>query len=99
MSSVSGAVVDAVNLLKLKLAEYAAVANLKFKDTPEESIVLSETGISLAHEPTVKVSYSDLWKTNKLDTVVVEATSGPGKNARNMLFALPLLIFAKLEST
>jgi len=97
MSSVSGAVVDAVNLLKLKLAEYAAVTNLKFKDAPEESIVLSETGISLAHEPTVKVSYSDLWKTNKLDTVVVEATSAPGEERKKYAFCSSAAHFCQVR--
>ncbi|UIR56848.1 xanthine dehydrogenase family protein molybdopterin-binding subunit [Sphingobacterium sp. SRCM116780] len=97
MSSVSGAVVEASNALKLKLAEYAALTNPKFKNLSPDDILLSEKGISLKKITGETVSYADLWAKNKLDTIVVDATSGPGEERKKYAFCSSAAHFCQVR--
>ncbi|TJZ51477.1 xanthine dehydrogenase family protein molybdopterin-binding subunit [Sphingobacterium olei] len=97
MSSVSGAIVEASNALKLKLAEYAALINIDFRNLSPDAILLSGKGISRKENPNETVTYADLWEQNKLDNVVVEATSGPGEERKKYAFCSSAAHFCQVR--
>jgi xanthine dehydrogenase YagR molybdenum-binding subunit len=86
LSSISGATVAACDALKKKLAGYAILQNEAYKDAVPADILLSDNGISLKTANTQFISYADLWEKNKLDTVEVEASSGPGEERQKYAF-------------
>lgn len=86
LSSISGAMVAACEALKKKLAGYAALQNDAYKDAAPADVLLSDTGISFKTANTQFISYADLWEKNKLDTVQVEASSGPGEERQKFAF-------------
>lgn len=97
MSSVSGAVVEVANALKLKLAEYAALININFENLSPDAILLSENGISRKENPNETITYADLWEKNRLDSVVVEATSGPGEERKKYAFCSSAAHFCQVR--
>ncbi|MEN5055576.1 xanthine dehydrogenase family protein molybdopterin-binding subunit [Sphingobacterium kitahiroshimense] len=97
MSSVSGAVVEAVRQLKEKLLTYAAQHDQKFKDVQADALVLSETGLSLKNDTTATIPLDTLWKQNNLDELVVEATSGPGEERKKYAFCSSAAHFCQVR--
>jgi xanthine dehydrogenase YagR molybdenum-binding subunit len=86
LSSISGAVNAAVKALKLKLASYAALQNEIYKTTIADDIILNDTGIAFKTNNNQFIAYSDLWEKNKLTTIEVEASSGPGAERQQYAF-------------
>lgn len=97
MSSVSGAVVEAVRLLKVKLLAFAAITDERFKDVQPDGLVLSETGLSLKNNQAVHIPFDGLWKQNNLDAVTVEATSGPGEERKKYSFCSSAAHFCQVK--
>jgi xanthine dehydrogenase YagR molybdenum-binding subunit len=97
LSSISGAVDAACKALKLKLATYAANLNVWYKDAPAQNILLSDNGLSLITANNEFISYADIWEKNKLDTVEVEASSGPGAERQKYAFCSSAAHFCKLK--
>lgn len=97
LSSVSGAVVAVCNALKLKLAEYAAFINEKYKGAAAAAILLSDSGISLNAPGKEPVSYSQIWEKNKLTVIDLEASSGPGDERKQFAFCSSAAHFCKVR--
>ena len=97
MSSVSGAVVEAVRMLKEKLLGYAAKHDQRFKDVQADTLVLSETGLSLKNDTTATIPLDTLWKQNNLDELVAEATSGPGEERKKYAFCSSAAHFCQVR--
>jgi xanthine dehydrogenase YagR molybdenum-binding subunit len=97
MSSVSGAVVEAVRLLNEKLLAYAANHDQRFKDVQADALVLSETGLSLKNNEAANIPFDRLWTQNSLDTVMVEATSGPGEERKKYAFCSSAAHFCQVR--
>jgi len=97
LSSISGAVVAVCNALKLKLAEYAAAINEKYKTATEKDILLGDTGISYQTPNNEFVSYQQLWAQHNLKTIYVEASSGPGEERRQYAFCSGAAHFCKVK--
>jgi xanthine dehydrogenase YagR molybdenum-binding subunit len=86
LSSISGAVNAAVKALKLKLASYAALQNEIYKTTVADDIILNDNGVSFKTNNNQFITYSELWEKNKLTTIEVEASSGPGAERQQYAF-------------
>jgi len=86
LSSISGAVAAAAKLLKQKLAEQAAKQNDAFKTAQATDIVLSDKGISYKAADKEFISYQELWEKNNLNTILAEASSGPGEERQKYSF-------------
>ncbi|MEA1850626.1 xanthine dehydrogenase family protein molybdopterin-binding subunit [Chryseobacterium sp. MHB01] len=97
LSSVSGAVYDASNELKQKLAEYASSVNQSFKEVALENIILSDTGISLKSNPKVSVSYDELFEKNNLTEIRLEVASKPGSEREKFAFCSSAAHFCKVR--
>ena len=97
LSSVSGAVYEVSNQLKLKLAEYASTINPNFKDAAFENIILSESKISLKNNSAVSVSYDELFEKNNLSEVRVEVSSKPGDEQKKYAFCSSAAHFCKVR--
>ncbi|SMP21580.1 xanthine dehydrogenase family protein molybdopterin-binding subunit [Chryseobacterium profundimaris] len=97
LSSVSGAVYDASNQLKQKLAEYASSVNESFKGAVLENILLSETGVSLKNNSNVSVSYAELFEKNNLDEIRLEVESKPGSEREKFAFSSSAAHFCKVR--
>ncbi|WP_114790206.1 xanthine dehydrogenase family protein molybdopterin-binding subunit [Niabella yanshanensis] len=97
LSSVSGAVVAVCSALKLKLAEYAATINEKYKGVTAADVLLSENGISLKSANTELVSYSQIWSKNNLTVIDLEASSGPGEERKQYAFCSSAAHFCKVR--
>jgi xanthine dehydrogenase YagR molybdenum-binding subunit len=97
LSSISGAVDAACKALKLKLASYAANQHEVYKDAKAENIVLSDNGISLNTGNNEFVAYAEIWEKNKLNSVEVEASSGPGGERQKYAFCSSTAHFCKLK--
>lgn len=97
LSSVSGAVYDAGNQLKLKLAEYASLENERFKDATLESILLSDNGISLKNISNIYISYEDLFEKNNLTEIRLEVASKPGSEREKFAFSSSAAHFCKVK--
>lgn len=97
LSSVSGAVHDASNQLKLKLAEHASSVNGKFKDANLENIMLSDTGISLKDDADNIVKYEDLFDENNLNEIRLEVASKPGSERQKYAFGSSAAHFCKVR--
>jgi len=97
LSSVSGAVYDASNQLKLKLAEYAGAVNANFKNADLVNIKLSDDKISLKNNPAVSISYSDLFEKNNLTEVKLEVLSKPGAERQKYAFCSSAAHFCKVK--
>jgi len=97
LSSISGAVDAACKSLKLKLASYAANQHDVYKDAVPENILLSDNGISFKTANNEFVAYTELWEKNKLSTVEVEASSGPGGERQQYAFCSSAAHFCKLK--
>ena len=97
LSSIGGAVVAVCNALKLKLAGYAALQNDIYKNAVAADIVLSDAGISFKKTNDQFISYASLWEANKLDTLEVEATSGPGEERQKYAFCSSAAHFCRVK--
>ncbi|KQT26127.1 aldehyde oxidase [Chryseobacterium sp. Leaf405] len=97
LSSVSGAVFDASNQLKLKLSEYASLVNEKFKGATLDIISLSDTGISLKNDSKTAVEYKELFKKNNLNEVRLEVASKPGSERQKYAFGSSAAHFCKVR--
>ncbi len=97
LSSIGGAVVAAVDALKLKLAEYLSQQNEIYKTAAVADIILSDTGISYKTINQHFVSYSSLWEKNNLTTLEVEASSGPGAERQKFAFCSSAAHFCKVK--
>ena len=97
LSSISGAVVAAAEALKKKLAEYAASQNEVYNNIKPEDVLLSDTGISLKAANNQFISYVSIWEKNQLDTLEVEASSGPGAERQKYSFCSSAAHFVKLK--
>ena len=86
LSSISGAVVAVSKALKLKLAGFAAIENEVYKTLIADDILLSDKGISFKSANNQFISYEDIWEKNKLKTLSLEATSGPGEERKQYSF-------------
>lgn len=97
MSSVSGAVVAVSNALKLKLAQYATQLNDNYKNVKVEDVLLSNIGISLKTNSNQFITYAAIWEKNKLTSIEVEASSGPGAERQKFAFCSSAAHFCKLR--
>ncbi|WP_113638676.1 xanthine dehydrogenase family protein molybdopterin-binding subunit [Nubsella zeaxanthinifaciens] len=97
LSSIGGAVVSATEMLKSKLAEYAASQNDAYKGAAVNDILLSDTGISLKNANNLFISYASIWDKNKLDILEVEASSGPGAERQKYAFCSSAAHFCKVK--
>ncbi len=97
LSSISGAVVAVSNLLKQKLAEYAATENEVYKNAKASDVLLSDTGISFQTANNQFISYASIWDKNKLTVLEVEASSGPGAERQQYSFCSSAAHFCKLK--
>lgn len=97
LSSVSGAVYDASNQLKQKLAEYASSVNANFKGAALENILLSDKSISLKNNSTVSVSYEELFEKNNLTEIRLEVASKPGSEREKFAFCSSAAHFCKVR--
>ncbi|WP_288243566.1 xanthine dehydrogenase family protein molybdopterin-binding subunit [uncultured Chryseobacterium sp.] len=97
LSSVSGAVYDASNQLKQKLAEYASSVNENFKGAVLENILLSDKSISLKNNSTVSVSYEEMFEKNNLSDIRLEVASKPGSEREKFAFCSSAAHFCKVR--
>ncbi len=97
LSSISGAVTAAANRLKEKLAGYAAINNTIYQSAAAADILLSDTGISYQTPNNSFVSYAAIWEKNKLDTIEVEASSGPGAERAKYAFCSSAAHFCRVK--
>lgn len=97
LSTISGAVTAASNLLKRKLGEYAAAINPAYKDAAVTDIILSDTGVSLKTGNADFLSYEKILSHHKLDVLEVEANSGPGAERQQYAFNSSAAHFCKLR--
>lgn len=97
LSSVSGAVYDASNQLKQKLAEYASSVNENFKGAVLENILLSDKSISLKNNSTVSVSYEEVFEKNNLTEIRLEVVSKPGSEREKFAFCSSAAHFCKVR--
>jgi xanthine dehydrogenase YagR molybdenum-binding subunit len=97
LSSISGAVAAACDALKLKLASYAATQSDIYKGVVASDIILSDTGISHKTANNQFISYSDIWNKNGLQTIEVEASSGPGEERRKYAFCSSAAHFCRVK--
>jgi xanthine dehydrogenase YagR molybdenum-binding subunit len=97
LSSIGGAVVAAIDALKLKLAEYLSHQDENYKNAVAADIILSDTGIAYKTANKHFVSYSSLWKKNNLTTLEVEASSGPGAERQKFAFCSSAAHFCRVK--
>jgi len=97
LSSISGAVVAVSDALKLKLAEYAAQTNSKFKNAIAKDIILSDTGISFQRSGENFISYQDIFTKSNLKTIEVEASSEAGEEKKKFSFCSSAAHFCKVK--
>jgi xanthine dehydrogenase YagR molybdenum-binding subunit len=97
LSSVSGAIVEVSNALKLKLAEYASIQNEKYKNLKPEDILLSQKGISLKTMDANFISFAQIWDKNNLNILEIEGSSGPGDERKKYSFCSSAAHFCKLR--
>ncbi|RRQ45739.1 xanthine dehydrogenase family protein molybdopterin-binding subunit [Chryseobacterium sp. SC28] len=97
LSSVSGAVFDASNQLKLQLAKYAISFNPNFEGVTLDDILLSDTGISLRNSNGKPIPYEELFKKNDIEEVRIEVSSKPGKEREKYAFCSSSAHFCKLR--
>lgn len=97
LSSVSGAVFDASNQLKSKVAEYASVIDSKFKDANLENIVLSDKGISLQNDGKKTLKYEELFEKNNISEIKLEVASKPGSERQKYAFGSSAAHFCKVR--
>ncbi len=97
LSSVSGAVFDASNQLKLKVAEYAAAIDNKFNDAQLENIVLSDKGISLKNNGKNVLKYEELFEKNNVTEIRIEVASKPGSERQKYAFGSSAAHFCKVK--
>ena len=97
LSSVSGAVYDASNQLKLKVAEYASSVNGKFQDVKPENIRLNDKGISLQSDIDDVLKYEELFEKNNITEIRIEVASKPGSERQKYAFGSSAAHFCKLR--
>lgn len=97
LSSVSGAVYDASNQLKLKVAEYASSVNGKFQDVKPENIRLNDKGISLQSDIDDVLKYEELFEKNYITEIRIEVASKPGIERQKYAFGSSAAHFCKLR--
>ena len=97
LSSVSGAVFDAGNQLKLKVAEYASAINEKFRDVTVDNITLTDTGISLKNDSKSTLKYEELFEKNNLKEIRIEVASKPGSERQKYAFGSSAAHFCKVR--
>ncbi|SEH47809.1 xanthine dehydrogenase family protein molybdopterin-binding subunit [Chryseobacterium culicis] len=97
LSSVSGAIYDVSNQIKLKLAEYAILINPAFKGVLQDGLTLSDSGISLKNNSKVTVSYAELFEKNSLTEVRVEVDSQPSKEMGKYAYCSSSAHFCKVR--
>jgi xanthine dehydrogenase YagR molybdenum-binding subunit len=97
LSSLSGAVNAAVQALKQKLATYATVLNDVYKNASTNEIILSDTGVSYKNAHEQFIAYADIWKKHELETIDVEASSGPGDERQKYAFCCSAAHFCKVR--
>lgn len=97
LSSISGAVDAACKALKVKLASYAANQHAMYKEAVSENIILSDTGISFKTANNEFVTYTEIFEKNKLTTIEVEVSSGPGAERQQYAFCSSAAHFCKLK--
>lgn len=97
LSSVSGAVYEVSNQLKVKLAEYASAYNPGFKGISQDDILLSDTGISLKNNKGTFVSYQDIFQKNNMEEIRLEVSSKPGADNEKYAFCSSAAHFCKVR--
>lgn len=97
LSSVSGAVFDASNQLKSKVAEYAFVIDNKFKDAKLENIILSDKGVSLKNDVKKTLKYEELFEKNYISEIKIEVVSKPGSERQKYAFGSSAAHFCKVR--
>ena len=97
LSSVSGAVFDAGNQLKLKVAEYASAINGKFKAAKLDNIRLNDRGVSLQNDSNDILKYEELFEKNNITEIRIEVASKPGSERQKYAFGSSAAHFCKLK--
>ena len=97
LSSISGAVDAACTALKKKLAGYAALENEAYKDAAPADIIIGDTGVFLKKANNQFISYNSIWEKNKLTTIEVEASSGPGQERQKYAFCSSAAHFCRVK--
>jgi len=97
MSSISGAVVAVIDVLKLKLSEYVTKLDSAYKNAIAKDIILSDTGVSLKTTDQHFVPYQKIWEANNLTLIDVEASSGPGDERSKYAFCSSAAHFCKVK--
>lgn len=96
LSSITGAVVAACNVLKEKLAQYATEINGVYKNALPADIILTENSIVIKGKGETAISYQQLWQKKSLTSVEVEASSGPGAERQKYAFCSSAAHFCKV---
>lgn len=96
LSSVSGAIYDVSNQLKLKLTEYAAVINPAFKESLQDHIILSDKEIRIKDNSKAAVSFTELFEKNNLSEIRVEVDSQPDKEMGKYAYCSSSAHFCKV---
>jgi xanthine dehydrogenase YagR molybdenum-binding subunit len=96
LSSISGAVNAVCNTLKAKLIVYANTINEAYKNAAATDIILNNDGITLKNN-TQFIAYTQLFEANKLTTIAVEASSGPGAERQQYSFCASAAHFCRVK--
>ncbi|MET0466662.1 MAG: xanthine dehydrogenase family protein molybdopterin-binding subunit [Chitinophagaceae bacterium] len=97
LSTISGAVAAVCDALKMKLAGYASSQDAIFKDAKPESIVLSDSGIAYQQAGNHLISFDKIFSKENLQTIEVEASSGPGEERQKYAFCSGASHFCKVR--
>jgi xanthine dehydrogenase YagR molybdenum-binding subunit len=85
LSSIGGAMVAVCDAFKKKVIELAANVSASFKEMKPGDLVFNDAGIS-SKSSTASASYAELLDKNNLQTLEVEASSGPGQERQKFAF-------------
>lgn len=97
LSSVGGAVVAAIDALKLQLASYATASNAVYKDAKSADILLSEKGIAYQSANNQFISFADILNKAELNSIEAEGSSGPGEERKMYSFCSSAAHFCKVK--
>ncbi len=97
LSSVGGAVVAAIDALKLQLADQAKVSNVAYKDAKAADILLSEKGVSFQSANNQFITFEDILSKAGLNSMEAEGSSGPGEERKMYSFNSSAAHFCKVR--
>ncbi|MBO9658369.1 MAG: xanthine dehydrogenase family protein molybdopterin-binding subunit [Chitinophagaceae bacterium] len=97
LSTISGAVAAVCDALKTKLAGYAASQDAIYKDAKPENIILSDNGLSFQQAENHFISFDKIFSKENLQTIEVEASSGPGEERQKYAFCSGASHFVRVK--